>query len=121
MTISRKALQKGAKIIEMWKVDTAVISLLKQKIDFLNERIAVKDELIGKYEQKDSLTSQLIDNLKEQKENAEKQKQNLIDQRDQAVAEMDKQNKKLRKQKRKTILVAAGTAAIAVGIVILTK
>ena len=113
-TISNDKLRDAAKLIEKGKICEQRVELLNEKIDFLNQRIAIKDSIINLHRDKDTAQSRIVETYKAEVAN-------LIEQRDLATKEMKHQNKLLKRQKRKTIIGILGTAGLGVAAFILLK
>jgi len=107
-------LRDAAKLIEKGKVDAARIVLLNEKIDFLNQRIALKDSIIRVYVLKDTATAAVINTYRSEISNLEEQK--AI-----AVQEMKDQNKQYRRQKRKTTFAIIGGIGVTAAALIFLK
>lgn len=107
-------LRDAAKLIEKGKVDAERIILLNDKIDFLNQRIALKDSIIRVYDLKDTAIASVIDTYKAEIKN-------LVEQRDLAAKEVKDQNKLFRRQKRKTVFALIGGAGVTAAVFIFLK
>lgn len=107
-------LRDAAKLIEKGKIDAERVVLLNEKIDFLNQRIALKDSIINSHVIKDSAQIKEVDTYKAELKN-------LIEQRDIAVKEMKHQNKLLKRQKRLTIFAGLGGIAITTALFLFIK
>lgn len=103
--IDNSKLRDAAKLIEIGKIDREKVILYKEQVQFLNERIALKDSIINAYVSRDTIGSRIINSYKTEVAN-------LIEQRDVAIKAMNRQNKLLRRQKRKTVFVTLAAPAI---------
>lgn len=112
--VPNKYLRNAAKIIEKGKVDIERIKLLNDKIEFLNQRIAIKDSIIFSNWIKDSAQAKI-------KKSYEVELSNLIGQRDIAISEIKSQNKQYRRQKRKTLFAGVAAAGVTAAIFLFLK
>ena len=107
-------LRDAAKLIEKGKICEQRVELMKKKIAFLNQRIAIKDSIISIHGEKDTAQLRIVETYKAEVTN-------LIEQRDLAKKEMLHQNKLLKRQKRKTVIGILGTAGLGVAAFIFLK
>lgn len=112
--VPNSKLRDAAKLIEKGKVDAMRVTLLNEKIAFLNERINLKDSIIRVYDQKDTAMAGVIKTF-------EAEIKNLVDQLDLAMKEVKDQNKQYRRQKRKTTLALIGGVGVTAAIFIILK
>jgi len=113
--VPNSKLRDAAKLIELGKIDRELVAAYKVQVDFLNQRIAVKDSLIKAYVVKDTAGARIIETYKAEVAN-------LVEQRDIAMKEAKQQNKIMRRQKRKTVFVAvAGPVLTAAAFIYLKK
>jgi len=113
--VDNDKLRNAAKLIELGKIDREKVKLYEEQVQFLNERIAIKDSIIKAYVVKDTAGARIIETYKSEVAN-------LLQQRDIAAAAMKQQNKLYRRQKRKTVFVAiAGPVVTAAAFIYLKK
>lgn len=112
--VSNEQLRKAAQLIERGKGYGQLLAVANEKIDSLNKRISIKEQLIGTYQAGDAINEKI-------KADDQKEIANLVNQRDIAVQVAKDINKLLRKQKRKTVIAVLSTIAIATGVHMLVK
>lgn len=113
-TVPNQKLRDAAKLIELGKIDRELVKAYKVQVEFLSQRIALKDSIIASYVLKDTTSNRILQTYKDESVN-------LKAQRDMAVKAMNQQNKLLRRQKRKTVFVAIAAPAITVAAFIYFK
>jgi len=113
-TIENSKLRDAAKLIEKGKICEERVALLNERINFLMQRISIKDSIISIHGQKDTAQNKI-------QETYIAEVKNLTEQRDLASKEMLHQNKLLKRQKRKTTFAIVGTAALGVAAFIFLK
>lgn len=112
--VDNDKLRDAAKLIELGKIDREKVKLYEQQVQFLNERIALKDSIIRTYVLKDTTNARIVDTYKQEITNLQQQRNTL----EKALAE---QNKYYRRQKRKTVFTAIAGSGVTAAIILYLK